>query len=325
MEKSLTPRSEFIYLGLSLILPTRLNRGLFAIKIPAARRKKLIKHLTDILQNKTLSTGEASSMRGRLFFYLAWFQESRSYMSAIAARQYSKFPDTSLTAELIISLEFFLHTLRYDKTFLEGVKPLSFFNRSIAWLYTDGSLEKNKTVKGIGGLCFASKIAAPLWYGELIPPDIPGYTHIAPIEMYAIFRAINLFENEIRDKALWLFCDNMHSVGCLLKRSSMFRETENPRKRVFTESYDENDRRLTPEEHFLRLSDDIQRNMNTLAQEIWRRLTELNTVIWIEYVWTKVNLADDPSRGEDPIIPGKRIGMYHDIQKALRDSDTPQK
>ena len=105
----------------------------------------------------------------------------------------------------------------------------------------------------------------------------------------------------------------------------MFRETENPRKRVYMETYDENDHRLTPEEHFLRLSDDIQRNMNTLAQEIWRRLTELNTVIWIEYVWTKVNLADDPSRGEDPIIPGKRIGMYHDIQKALRDSDTPQK
>ena len=159
----------------------------------------------------------------------------------------------------------------------------------------------------LGGLCFATKTAKPLWFGELIPPDIPGYTHIAPIELYAILRAINLFENEIRGKALWLFCDNMHSVGCLLKRSSMFRETENPRKRVFTESYDENDRRLTPEEHFLRLSDDIQRNMNTLAQEIWRRLTELNTVIWIEYVKSKCNIADPPSRGVPMPISGIHV------------------
>ena len=73
MDKSLTPRADFIYLGLRLLLPCRLTRQVFAIKIPPARRIKLISQLERILLAKSLTSGEASSMRGRLFFYVAWF------------------------------------------------------------------------------------------------------------------------------------------------------------------------------------------------------------------------------------------------------------
>lgn len=45
-------------------------------------------------------------------------------------------------------------------------------------------------------------------------------------------------------------------------------------------------------------------------REIWRKFSELNVIVWIEYVWTKVNLADDPSRasrGDPPIVLGQSL------------------
>ena len=50
--------------------------------------------------------------------------------------------------------------------------------------------------------------------------------------------------------------------------------------------------------------------MNQLAQKIWELITELDLVVWIEYIWTEVNIAAPPSRGEPPPMtrPGFRVG-----------------
>ena len=81
--------------------------------------------------------------------------------------------------------------------------------------------------------------------------------------------------------------------------------------------------KMTPEEHFLSLSSDIRRTMNTLAREIWRKFTELDVIVWIEYVNTKVNLADDPSRGVEPITPGTRVGRFTDREQLLWQAARP--
>ena len=55
----------------------------------------------------------------------------------------------------------------------------------------------------------------------------------------------------------------------------------------------------------------LRHSMNELARLIWQVLTELDCIVWIEYVWTKVNLADPPSRGVPPPMPygqGFRVG-----------------
>ena len=56
--------------------------------------------------------------------------------------------------------------------------------------------------------------------------------------------------------------------------------------------------------------------MNILARKIWEVLSELNCVVWIEYIWTEVNIADPPSRGEKPPMPyplsGVRVGEPFD-------------
>ena len=311
MEKSLTPRADFIYLGLRMLLPCRFTKQIFAIKIPPARRAKLIGHLERILQSNSLTSGDASSMRGRLFFYAYWFQEARSYLAAFAARQYCQDPESGLTQELILALNFFLHTLKYDPKFIAGIQPLHIMNRAVCYLYTDGSLEghhsfPNLRHKAIGGIIFEYAGANPLWFGESINPSTPGYRHIAPVEMFAILRALHLFGDQIRDKAVWLFCDNAHSVGCLLRRSSKVNETPT-RKRATPSGQPVPP---SPEAQFLALEDDIRTDMNILARAIWQKLTELNALIWVEYVWTKVNLADDPSRGKPPKVPGERVGRH---------------
>ena len=305
MKKSLEPSADFIYLGLQMLLPTRLTKHVFALKIPLARRNKLVANLTEILKRETLTSGQASSMRGRLFFYAHWFQASRSHLTELAARQYSKEPDSALTHELVVALEFFLHTVKADPKFLAGIEPFKLLNREVSWLYTDGSLEHEKTQKGIGGVCFPSLQAEPEWYGEFMNPNVPGYNHIAPIEMFAILRALTLFGVHFRGRALWLFCDNTHAVGCLLRRSAHVREEPRAgQKRTVAQCQ----RRLTPEEHFYKLPKNLRRAMNELARLIWLKITELDIVVWVEYVWTKVNLADAPSRGEMPVVSGRRVG-----------------
>ena len=68
---------------------------------------------------------------------------------------------------------------------------MSMGNREVAWLYTDGSLEHEKTVGGIGGGYFPTSpdMGRPLCYGEYMNPQTPGYNNVAPIAMYAILRA----------------------------------------------------------------------------------------------------------------------------------------
>ena len=43
--------------------------------------------------------------------------------------------------------------------------------------------------------------------------------------------------------------------------------------------------------------------MHELDRLTWQKISELVILLWVEYVWKKkVNLADDPSRGESPIV-----------------------
>ena len=161
--------------------------------------------------------------------------------------------------------------------------------------------------KGIGGVFFPGHHIPPLWYGEHLNPRLAGFDFIAAIEMFAILRALRLFADALRGKAVFMFIDNTHAVGCLLKRSSSVRERETGTKR----GLDGQRKFKTPQEEFEEMSPTKQHTMNVLARLIWDKLAELDCIVWIEYVWTEVNLADPPSRGEPPPMPtgeGFRVG-----------------
>ena len=312
MVKSLTPRAEFIYLGLELLLPSSVGRRELCLRITEARCAKLLAQIRKILDEQTLTSGDASSMRGRLYFYAAWYQESRTYLAELAARQYSEGHDVRLTFDLHIALKWFESMLQCE-TFLVGIRPQRILgDRPIAWLYTDGM--KNDPSdryphgeKGIGGVCFPGIQEPPLWYGEHLNPRLHGFDFIAAIEMYAVLRALRLFGRALQGKAVFMFIDNTHAVGCLLRRSASVRErvTSTQTSNLLRSRF------RTPQEEFEALCPTLREAMNVLARRIWSVLAELDCIVWIEYVWTKVNLADPPSRGEPPPMPtgpGFRVG-----------------
>ena len=141
----------------------------------------------------------------------------------------------------------------------------------------------------------------PLWYWEHLSPRLHGFDHIAAIEMYAALRALRRFGDALKGEAVLMFIDNTHAVGCFLRRSASIRGryTEVGVKRdVFGRTPFK-----THQEEFEELEPTLRESMNVLARLIWEVLTELDCVVWIEYIWAKVNLADPPSREKPPPTP----------------------
>ena len=158
----------------------------------------------------TLSPGDAATHRGRLFFYAFWDPAARSYLAELAARQYDTSGDSTLTPELAVAIEYFLQLLQ-DPKFPEGVKPAAIFNRETCVVYTDGASAGDGSVKGIGGVLSLPE-QTPVSFGEQLPLVVPNFDSIAPIEMQAIFRALELFSPSMRGRAVLFFVDNTHAI-----------------------------------------------------------------------------------------------------------------
>ena len=305
MDKTLTPCSKLLYLGLNIVLPARIPRSLdrvFAFQLPPERRINLIRHLDAILRDKKLTPGDASSHRGRLFFYTFWAPEARSFLAEFAARQYAgDLRDTSLTAELLSAIKYF-RTLLDDPHFLEGVHPADILNRAMSIVYTDGALEgKVDPVKGVGGVMFRDNNSPPRYFAEpeLKGPQFATFTHIAPIEMHAIIRALFLFGPFLRHRAVLFFVDNTHAIGCILKGGATISAPTKKRSAdavAIEHSYSHYN-------EFLSLDEGLRRTMNAQARVIWKLISRFNILPWFEYVHTDCNIADPPSRGLP--LPGR--------------------
>ena len=110
--------------------------------------------------------------------------------------------------------------------------------------------------------------------------------------MRAILRAIHLFGNSLRSRAVLFFGDNMHTLGGLLKRISSLggegaSSTYGVRNNSISEPYG-----VQPHGDFGALSDNMKYSMNHLARDIWRATSEFDLLIWWEYVNTHSNAAD---------------------------------
>ena len=333
MSKTFQPCTDLIYLGLRIILPCRYlgNDRVFSLSIPGERQRRLIGHLRKILDDESLSSGDASSHRGRLGFYTFWDQEARSYLVEFAARQYSDHDNTDLTEELYSAIYYFLALLQ-DPRFLQGVQPERILFRDTCVMYTDGALEGegDEAKKGVGGVLFNPPMQTPWYFGETLSNDLPNFDRIAPIEMHAIHRALELFGDTIRNKAVLFFVDNTHAIGCLLKRSQSIQERYvkqgGDRKRRYATafmSHHSPEWEYTHYSRFMELPRSMRRVMNAQSRAIWRLATQYNLLIWFEYVHTDCNIADPPSRGialpsPDCAIRGRDFLSYHHSQTTFQ-------
>ena len=155
-----------------------------------------------------------------------------------------------------------------------------------------------------------------------------NFDHIAPIEMHAIYRALQEFGPFIKGRAVLLFVDNTHAIGCLLKRSATIRERGRKRTRtgdVVNPDENPSSDKLHPYSHFQKfceLSIGLRRTMNEQARAIWQLITKLDLVIWIEYVKTECNIADPPSRMKPLPIPSRHISAAYELFNEDSDSSS---
>ena len=248
-----------------------------------------------------MSPGDASSHRGRLMFYTFWEQEARSYLNEFAARQYTDDEECDeLTHELYVAIEYFLNLLQ-DPKFLEGFSPENILSRDQCLLYTDGALEGDNTVKGLGGVLFKPPMKTPWSFGEKLDLTLPNFDSIAPIEMQAIYRALELFGPEMRGRAVLFFVDNTHAIGCLLKRGAAISERSrpngsepSPKRSCYGTAWHKEE--YSHYAKFLELPEDTRRFMNELCRKVWQLITFYDLLVWFQYVHTDCNIADPPSR-----------------------------
>ena len=222
-----------------MILPAAIIRQPLSFSCPAFRRERLISHIVRILAQDSLPPSEASSMRGRLFYYCYWHQEARSYLVYLARRQCADDSGIGqrsgkkvvgrhldieaahgghawpLTEELRISFCLLLDLLR-SASFQGGVLPQKYANRPKALVYTDGS--PSDMERGIGGVVSGRHLQTSFFAQDI--EDDHFYPHIAVVEMRAFLRALHLYGEQLRGRAIIFFVDNTHSLGCLLKRSA---------------------------------------------------------------------------------------------------------
>ena len=299
MDKSPEPCDKVIFLGLNMLCPARIPRGdvrHFALSVTPLRRLKLLTVLRSFLDDCLMTPAQASSLRGKLMFYTCWHQAARSYLSEFAARQYSNTRDFTLTEDLVMALQFFIDLL-HDPSFLKGIKPELLYNREVSVIYTDGALEGDKTFKGVGGVLFHLRRRPPLFFSEVMTPALREFESIAPIEMHGVIRALEHFQDFIRNKAVLFFIDNTHVIGCLLKRSATIRERDRKRDRDGNFVRGTESSEYSHFVSFSQLSVGLRRVMNQQARKIWKLITSLNVIVWFEYVKSKCNIADPPSRG----------------------------
>ena len=118
-----------------------------------------------------------------------------------------------------------------------------------------------------------------------------------------------LFAHHVKGSALLLFVDNTHAIGCLLKRSASVRESPDRKRRIHVtpgQPWTKDDQ--DPPRSFDNLPSFIRTRMNQLARLIWQAVTSLDIILWIEYVNTKLNIADLPSRELPLPMPAIRLG-----------------
>ena len=210
-------------------------------------------------------------------------------------------------------------------------------NRRTGILYIDGALggggqwtptgpDNRPLFKGIGGVLFTPNSSRAHYFSDALSPKRSGFDHIAGIELYAIIVALRTWADKLRGPALILFCDSKRAIGCLLRRSSSVVEQHvsecklNPG--IFKiDSRVSNNRLEFSQSDLEHPSDTLREHMNLYTLRIWRLVQELGILLWVEYVHTKSNTADAPSRDEPPpdVSPYKFVNVTEPAPNSATD------
>ena len=216
-EKHKRMAREFVYLGVcNDFRSTALGKVL--LRVLPERRKALVLQCETFLKEHRMSPAEASSLRGKLFFAAtsAYGRVGRAALQPFIQRQWSFRGSNLLTPSLILSLRFFITLLNHmpDREIL-----LSPCSRPPVLVWSDASWER-----GIGWLGFVvyDPEQVRFFYSDSeVPPHILSLfvqkkQKIGQCEILAASMVYTSMPETFRGRSVIHWIDNTSAISCLL-------------------------------------------------------------------------------------------------------------
>jgi hypothetical protein len=207
----------FVYLGVKHDL-SQVCHGVVRLRILPARRKQLIEICRDVLKSGSLTPGAAASLRGKLYFAAsaAYGKVGRAALQPIIQRQERPGDDFRLKPSLIKALCFFVTLLNSmpDREIRLGADP-----RKPLIVWSDASWEK-----GIGWLGFVvyDPEAGTYVHADSHVPEhilhmfVRNKQKIGQCEILAAIAVYFSLPDACRDRQVIHWIDNTSAISCLV-------------------------------------------------------------------------------------------------------------
>jgi len=236
------------------------------VTIPEVKRMTRICVIDEHLSSGNLAPAAAGKLRGSLGWAvsLLFRQSAKAELRSLTERQYrmgQSNKSTSIGSELATSLRSLRETVRLAES--HPIKPRRSPGEHIL-IYTDGAQETRGD--GVGGLIYKRSWGSGSWWTGSVPPNVHKQwkphrkTQIINIELFALLATIRRWRSQLCDQRVICWIDNQSAFAMLCKGSATEEDTRK------------------------------------LVKAIWNVIEKSKMDVWFEWVESKANLADDPSR-----------------------------
>jgi hypothetical protein len=265
LKKQKLPLRETVFLGIINDF-SRMSEGIIRLVPTENKLSKSTARLEGVLSSGKLDQKELNSIRGDLVFLAC-----SSYDKAVRGgfklmANHNIRADGFIHASLRLGCLFFLKLFRELKpriiiALITPTKPIL--------LYTDACWEWSslKLDAGLGAVFFFPSGAVRKFYSQT-PPELlqvlkPRKTQITPIELVTPIVAIETLAAELVGAKIIAFIDNLPAASCLVSGHS------------------------------------TQMDLQCMTTLFHKALLRLQIRLWVEWIPSAENVADDTSRGKD--------------------------
>ena len=252
------------------ILGIQYDLNEFRLTVTSDRKKDLINEVFEVMRTRSIGSGQAGKLRGKLGFAASmfWGKIGRAFFRSLSERQYDQKGSTDLSPAILASLA------QWIKILVKGTpRPIEITDNMPAdiTIFTDGFYPNpilgESGTPGVGGVIFDRSRSAPITFFNEISDDLmsswlPRATQISMIEMFAPILVLAGLGNEIEGRSSVILIDNEAVESALIKGYSR--------------------------------KDDLC----ALTGIFWDLCERLKIEAYVDRVSTDANIADGPSRND---------------------------
>ena len=268
-QKSQAPAAIVAVLGVAINATVLESERRLLVEPKSSRVANLRDTILGVLRADHLSSQLAASIVGKFGFLCSTLfgKLGRCCAGAVRARQYSAWPQTSLTPCLRRSLRLMLLFLRFAPS-----REVPLHSQAPVLLYTDASDVPERDPRWlVGAVLYDPSDHQLLYSAATVPPPLvhtwlPRQNYMGQLELLAAPFALSTWPDRLRSRSIILFVDNDSAASNLVKGYSP------------------------------------QVDSAAIAGEFWLHASAIRANIYVDRVESKSNLSDGPSRNEFALL-----------------------